>query len=199
MKREVRSQKSGVRNQGRREKSEERGRGLAVRGWRLKGTLFICILFLSGCAGYHIAGRGGSLPGGIKSISVPIFANNTGKPAIESTLSPPFADELIKTGLVKVGSESEGTLKGTIKEYTLTSISFDPQDRVKKYRLTVVIDLVLVESSSEKVLWEGLGFKDSEEFLAPDDRISDTNEDAALRKIATDLAKLFKERVLEGF
>ena len=184
---------------------EEGSRRVEVRGLG-SGSLLpvVCYLltvlfFISGCAGYHIAGRGGSLPGGIKSISVPIFANNTAKPEIESTLSPPFADELVKTGLVKVGSKSEGTLKGTIKEYTLTAISFNPQDEVKKYRLTVVIDLVLVESSSEKVLWESIGLKDSEEFLAPADRISDTNEDAALKKIATDLAKLFKERVLEGF
>jgi hypothetical protein len=179
---------------------ETRGKRLEVRGLRLKWILSaLCLLFLFGCAGYHIAGKGGSLPGGIQSISVPIFTNNTSKPEIESTISPPFSDELIKTGLVKVGSKSEGTLKGTIKEYTVTSISFDPQDRVKKYRLTVVIDLVLVESSSEKVLWEGIGLKDSEEFLAPEDRISETNEDAALKKIATDLAKRFKERVLEGF
>ncbi len=179
---------------------EMRGKRLEIRGLKFKWVLSaLCFLFLFGCAGYHVAGKGGSLPGGIQSISVPIFTNNTAKPEIESTISPPFSDELIKTGLVKVRSESEGTLKGTIKEYTLSSISFDPQDKVKKYRLTVVIDLVLVESSSEKVLWEGIGLRDSEEFLAPDDRISDTNEDAALNKIATDLAKLFKERVLEGF
>ncbi len=179
---------------------ETQGKRLEVRGLGFKWVLSVlCFLFLSGCAGYHIAGKGGSLPGGIQSISVPIFTNKTAKPEIESTISPPFSDELIKTGLVKVGSRGEGTLKGTIKEYTLSSISFDPQDKVKKYRLTVVIDLVLVESSSGKVLWEGLGLRDSEEFLAPGDRISETNEKAALKKIATDLAKLFKERVLEGF
>ncbi len=177
-----------------------RGKRLEVRGLRFKWVLSaLCLLFLFGCSGYHIAGKGGSLPGGIQSISVPIFTNNTAKPGIESTISPPFSDELIKTGLVKIGSKSEGTLKGTIKEYTVTSIAFDPQDKVKKYRLTVVIDLVLVESSSEKVLWQGLGLRDSEEFLALDDVISETNEDAALKKIATDLAKRFKERVLEGF
>jgi hypothetical protein len=175
-------------------------KSLAVSSLRFKWVISaLCLLFLFGCSGYHVAGKGGSLPGGIASISVPIFTNNTAKPGIESTLSPPFADELVKTGFVKVGSKSEGTLKGTIKEYTLRSISFDPQDKVKKYRLTVVIDLVLVESSTEKVLWEGSGFKDSEEFLAPADRISETNEDAALKKIATDLARLFKERVLEDF
>ena len=111
---------------------DTQGKRLEVRGLRFKWILSaLCLLFMFGCAGYHIAGKGGSLPGGIQSISVPIFANNTSKPEIESIISPPFSDELIKTGLVKVGSKSEGILKGTIKEYTVTSIAFDPQERVK--------------------------------------------------------------------
>jgi hypothetical protein len=171
-----------------------------MRGLKLTRVLLaLSLLFIFGCAGYHVAGKGRRFPGGIETVSVPMFVNRTSKARAESFLTVPFANELAKAGSVKVVGRGEGILKGTVQEYTVTSLSYDSQDIVKKYRLTVVIDLVLVESSSEKVLWEGRGLRDSEDFQAPQDVISETNEHAALKKVAVDLARLFKERALEDF
>ena len=168
-------------------------------GLNKKIVAALLIFLLTGC-GYHVAGKGGGdIPGGIKTVSVPFFANKTSKPEIESVISTHFVDELVKTGLVEVVKGGEGTLKGTIREYKVEPIAFDQDDLVTKYRLTVVLDLLLVRTSGGEVLWEERDFTDYEDFEAPANATSDTEEDAALEKVAADLAKLFKERVIEDF
>ncbi|MFQ5901570.1 MAG: LPS assembly lipoprotein LptE [Thermodesulfobacteriota bacterium] len=154
-------------------------------------------LLLSSC-GYHIAGKKGTMPGGLKSISVPFFSNKTAKPEIESVLTPPFVEELVNIGLVKVVEHGEGILKGTINKYAFTPISFDRNDVVTEYRVTVVLDLILIRGFDGEVLWEGKAIQDSEDFAVdPDIVISEANEREALNKIAVDLARSFKERIFE--
>lgn len=168
------------------------------------GYLVFLIIILNGC-GYHVMGRGEKLPNGITTISVPFFENQVKdkemvsllKSELGSIMTPPFTEELVNSGIVKVVDRGEAVLKGVIRDYTLTPLSYTRGDVVKEYRLKVVLALSIVKEG--KTLWQGeLNY--SNEFDASDD-ISTfrANEERALKDVAVELAKQFKERIIEDF
>lgn len=160
--------------------------------------LLICMLFAGGC-GYHIAGMGGKMPGGITSLSIPVFANATSKPDIEATITSAFVTEFVNT--VSVVDSGEAVLKGVIKSYTLTPISFSKSDINQLYRLTVSLSLKITTADESEVLWEDGNVIDYEDFTVNVADVTATRdrEAQALQKMAKDTARLVKERMLENF
>lgn len=169
---------------------------------KLRSFLFLFFLFivLTGC-GYHISGKGGSFPGNIKTVSIPFFKNQTQRPDVESVITSAIVDEFITSGIVKVASDGEAALNGVIKGYTLTPISFNKNDVLQEYRLTIQLELYLVRISDNKVLWQDKAFTDYEDFKVTTSDVTATKaaEWDALKKMAKDSARLIKERMLEDF
>ncbi len=178
-----------------------RGRGL----WAVFPLVLLLIALsgaLSGC-GYHVAGKGGSMPGGITTISIPFFQNNTKRPDVETVLTTAIVDEFINTASLQVvkSGEGEATLIGSVTSYTLTAVSFDSTDVTQEYRLSVAVDLKLVRGSDERALWERKGLADYEDFkvTALDVDATKAAEREAFTKMAKDLARLIKEQMVEDF
>ncbi|MBI5875727.1 MAG: LptE family protein, partial [Deltaproteobacteria bacterium] len=102
-----------------------------------------CLLFtvLYGC-GYHIAGKGGNMPGNIATISIPFLKNQVQKPDVETVITISLVDEFVKSGIVKVAEEdAEAVLNGAITGYDLTPVSFNKNDVIQEYRLTIKLDI----------------------------------------------------------
>lgn len=157
----------------------------------------ILLLILSGC-GYHIAGKGPMTAWGISSMSMPIFVNDTRKPDIEGAITASFINEFVNT--VKIVDKGDAVMKGVIKSYIISPISFAGIDVIQQYRLTLVVSLKLVKEDTGKVLWED-EISRYEDYTVNILDVTATNdaELAALKKIASDSARLAKERVLERF
>ncbi len=156
------------------------------------------ILLLSGC-GYHIAGKGGKMPGGITSLSIPVFANNTAKPDIEAPVTSAFVNEFVNTITVK--DTGEAVMKGVIKSYSLTAVSFTKSDVNQEYRLTVAMSVKIVRDGTGEVLWEDDNIADYEDFTVNIGDVTATKEaeTSALKKISRDTARAMKERILDDF
>lgn len=169
----------------------------AARCWPLIASFFFLAVSLVGC-GYHIAGKSGKMPGDITSISIPIFTNSTSKPDIESTITQAFVNEFVNT--VKIKSDDNTVMKGTVISYELTPVSYTQNDVNKEYRLTVTLALSIIQDN-DKVIWEDSEIVDYEDFSVNITDVSATNEGelAALKKIAQDTARFTKERMLEKF
>ncbi|MFQ5329958.1 MAG: LPS assembly lipoprotein LptE [Thermodesulfobacteriota bacterium] len=173
--------------------------------WPLSMSVLIVIALataLSGC-GYHVAGKGGSIPGGITTLSIPFFQNQTQRPDVETVLTTAIADEFINTVSLQVvkSGEGEATLVGTVTSYTLSAISFDSTDVTQEYRLSIAVDLKLVRRSDESILWERKGLADYEDFKVTALSVDATKaaEREALKKMVKDMARLIKEQMVEGF
>lgn len=162
-------------------------------------ALLFLMLFSGGC-GYHVAGKGGALPGGVTTLSIPVFANNTGKPDIEFTLSTAFVSEFVNTVRI-VDKDAQAVMQGSIKSYTLTPISFAKNDITQEYRLTVALAVRIVREETLEVVWEDDNVVDYEDFSVNIGDVAATRdrETAALKKLSKDTARLVKERMLEGF
>lgn len=167
----------------------------------MKGIfLFALLAAVAGC-GYHVAGKGGKMPGGITSLSIPMFVNSTGKPDIEATMTSAFSTEFV-TSVNVVKDNGDAVLRGVIKSYGLTPVSFTKSDVNQAYRLTVVLSVKIVQGTGgERVLWEDDNITDFEDFSVNINDISATRdrEAEALRKISRDTARLTKEHILEMF
>ena len=167
-----------------------------VRCWTSAALLILIALMRSGC-GYHIAGKHGTMPGDITTLSIPIFTNSTSKPDIESTITQAFVNEFVNN--VKIDNNSSAVMKGTITSYELKAVSYTQNDVNKEYRLTITLALSITDGNA--IIWEDSGISDYEDFSVNISNVSATNEGevAALRKIGQDIARFTKERMLERF
>lgn len=159
----------------------------------------LCFLsYITGC-GYHVAGKGGHMPGGIEEVSIPVFVNMTKKPDIESIISTAFVSEFVTTVGVRAGAGAE--LRGAILSYELSPVSYTKNDVVQEYRLSVTLSLVLVEKAGGAVLWEDRNVRDYEDFKVTSTDVTATEEAeiSVFRKLSKDVARLVKERMLENF
>lgn len=158
----------------------------------------LALLVFSGC-GYHIAGKGGRMPGGVQSLAIPVFENRTTKPDIESDLTAAFVTEFVTS--VTVEGTAGHAMYGVIKSYELKPVSFTESDINQEYRLTVELALSIVDKSSGQIIWHEDKITDYEDFTVNINDVTETTEreEAALIKLARDTARLVKERMMEGF
>lgn len=163
-------------------------------------ALFFLPLLLAGC-GYHIAGKGGKMPGDIKTLSIPVFVNLTSKPEVESALTSAFVTELVTSVAIVEPQEAEAVMYGTITSYSLTPVSYTKSDINQEYRLTVAISISIARKDTGRILWEDPAITDYEDFTVNIADVSATREAEvqALRKLAKDTSRNVKEKLLEGF
>ncbi len=179
-----------------------RNTSLLWTGFLIFPILFLVSGLLAGC-GYHVAGKGGTLPEGVEKIYIPFFKNMTNRPEIEAIITTAIIDEFVNIGAVKVVSEdkSEAALEGSVTSYDLRPISYDEADVTREYRLTLNLEIQLVRASDGRVLWKDPNITDYEDFTVTTSDIAATkfSEQEVLKKMARDLARLIKERMLEDF
>ena len=162
-----------------------------------------CSLFtvLTSC-GYHIAGKGGNMPGNIATLSIPFFKNRIQKPDVETVITSALIEEFVKSEVAKVVEEdAEAVINGVITGYELMPVSFNRNDVIQEYRVTIRVEVQLVRNSDGKVLWEDKNITDYEDFKvnAADVNATKTAEWDAVKKMARDTSRLIKERMLEDF
>jgi len=92
-------------------------------------------------------------------------------------------------------------VSGAITGYDLTPVSFNRNDVIQEYRLTIKLQISLTSKSDGKVLWEDKNIADYEDFkvTSADITATKTAELDAIKKMAKDTARLIKERMLEDF
>ncbi|MBN2301551.1 MAG: LptE family protein [Lentisphaerae bacterium] len=114
--------------------------------------LLACVLS-GGCLGYRL---GTSLPPGIKTLHVPMFANRSDQPQIESEITGAVIREFQKDGTLKiVGKEdADAVLSATITKYELLPVSYDSEDRkrINEYRLCITAEIAFTDRSTGKPL-----------------------------------------------
>lgn len=140
-----------------------------MSSWRRSGAIAatgLAVALASGC-GYSLAGRGTFLPDYIKTIGIPLFANNTRVFEVEQRLTEAVRREFIGRGKYKVvpdGAGADAWLKGEILSISLTPIAFDNQRQATRYAAIVVIKVELRDRKADKVLWANPALEFREEF-----------------------------------
>lgn len=160
----------------------------------------MALLTLGGC-GYRLGPSEPTSPrasSGTQAIAVPVFENLTFEPLLERTTTEAIKETLITQGWSTVNDpkEADFLLSGTVTGFELIPLSLDSDSRVVEYRVRVSVSLNLEEVRSQKVLWHGLPWEGTAEFLASNDTaMQRTREDRAIREAGRQMASRLTHRL----
>ncbi|HHL40700.1 MAG TPA: hypothetical protein ENJ37_09360 [Deltaproteobacteria bacterium] len=172
-------------------------KGAAARSGAAAALL---VALVSGC-GYHVAGKGGEMPGGVKSLAIPYFSNETARPGIETVITSAVIDEFLHVVRIAEPPEAEAVMEGAVTGYELRPMAYTGSDVTQEYRLVITMSIRIVSAATGKVLWRDDRIRDYEDFTVDAADVTATKEAElrVLEKMAADTARLIKERILEDF
>ncbi len=164
----------------------------------------ICLLLLLsllGC-GYHLQGKGDTLPDGVRYVHVAILHNATYEPFLENAVTLALQDRLIRSPgieLVDDPGQADALLTGTVAQYDSNSLSYDGNDRIAEYRARMTVEVALRHADNAQVLWKGRSSW-TEDYVANTDKaLEDDREKAAIEEIARRLADDIYSRMVDDF
>lgn len=108
-------------------------------------------LLLNGC-GYSLVGTGSSLPDHLKTISIPVFTNNSSQPEIHRELTSAIIDSFVTDGRVKVvpNNQSDMVMTGNLFHYELRTVAFSTGDLASGYIVELGVDVEVVDKMNNK-------------------------------------------------
>ncbi|OQY20600.1 MAG: hypothetical protein B6I36_00245 [Desulfobacteraceae bacterium 4572_35.1] len=165
-------------------------------------TVFaLMMLTIAGC-GYHLPGRGGTLPEDIATLMIEAVENKTAEPFIETQLTNEVRDQFARRQTVTIVADAEqadAILTASIISYRSNAITYNQDDDISEYRLTMQVDGKLVRRLDDEVIWQGT-VQWQEEFFASDDRAEqDQRESDAQLKATKRLAQEVYNRITDNF
>ena len=153
---------------------------------------------ITGC-GYSFRGN---LPEHIQTVAVPVFANKTGEPRIESLLTNGVVEAFSTNGRLRVvkREDADAVLEGEVIGYSVQSISYDSQANVRQYRLTVTLNLKLLDMKKSIVLFEEHSLSEKADFQVMN-AVSQTIsvEETAVRTAATEIGRAIVSLTVNRF
>ena len=140
------------------------------------------------------------LPSHIQRLALRPVVNKTQQFGLEDKLLLAVRDEFLRDGRYPLVPEPEanGVVWITITRYILTPIQYDATLNPTTYKLRILIDLQLVDKSTNQALWEERNLEGALTYPAST-LAGGLTEEQAREQIWSVLAKLVVKRVIDGF
>ncbi len=165
---------------------------------RRGAALALLLAALSGC-GYSLRGN---LPDHVKTVAVPVFANKTSEPAVESLLTQAVVQAFSTNGRLRVvkPEEADAILEGEVVGYEIQALAFDPRAAIRQYRLVVTMNLRFRDVRRNALLFEQARFQEKADFRVVG-VVSQTisREESALQAAAVDIARSIVSLAVDRF
>ncbi len=167
----------------------------------LFGALLLLSASLLAC-GYHLQGRGGALPAGVKVLAVLPFERQVPVLELDQRVTEAVTRELAQRARVRVQSDRPGAdavVTGAITGYGVNPVSYDPADgRANRFRVQMSAKIQVADAAG-KVLYKADGFLFEEVYeRAPAAAGYIPDEVVAYDVLARDFARALVSAVLEG-
>lgn len=154
---------------------------------------------LAGGCGYSLRG---TLPSHIRTVAVPVFANRTSEPAVESLLTGAVVEAFSTNGRLRVvtPAKADSILEGEVVGYHIESVAFDASANVRQYRLIVTLNLKYRDLRDEKVVFDRRGMQERANFSVAG-AVSQTIglQESALRTAAAEIARSIVSLTVDPF
>ena len=189
---------------------------------------FLCSLGLTSCISYKWGNEGRQIPGGYKSVAVPIFQNSTHEVGAEVMFTNSMIEEISRSHLaeVEIKDRAAVVLEGVISDinyvgggpltgYDANNPNYSPlfplpADTLlnSEYRVYVTVHISLRRSSDQKVVWSSkftgersyLAAKIGTEYLNSANTLyNHSTRQQTLQLIATDLMAQAYDQMTENF
>lgn len=166
-------------------------------------SLWPALIVLGGC-GYRLAGRLDRLPGNVRTIAVPAFANLTNRHTLAQRLPGAITREFIsrtRYRIVADPNEADAVLHGVVVNYASYPTVFDPATaRAAGVQMSVTLQIQLRERTTGALLFSRPHFEVRERYeITVDQRAYFDESDAALERLCRDVARQVVSAIRENF
>lgn len=155
---------------------------------------------LAGC-GYQMVG-GGSLPGGVETVAIPLLTNRTSETGLETVLTNALIVQMNRRrkGCVVETEKAQAVLSGTIDKLGRDTLARKGTHTALERRVYVVVSLALTRKNDEP-LWKGSELRAEQAYAVLDgDPVStDANRRKAIELLAERLAETVVRRLTDDF
>ena len=163
----------------------------------------VLLVSLSGC-GYHTAGHSARLPATLKSLSVPVFQNQTQTYRVEQILTRDVVRELVDRTRFHItsdsGDDADAVLQGVVLSATAAPLTYDAQSgRISSAVVTLTLKVTLTGRGG-KVLFQNPNYTFREQYQVSREVTSFFEEETpALQRMSHEFARTLVSDVLEAF
>jgi outer membrane lipopolysaccharide assembly protein LptE/RlpB len=170
---------------------------------RCAPLVLLTALVLAGC-GYHTAGKAVRLPASVRTISVPVFINQTQIYRIEQVLTRDVVRELVGRTHYHVvndsGRSADVVLKGTVVSAQAQPLTYDAQSgRISSAVVTVSMKVSLSDHQG-RVFFENQNYTFRQQYQVSREVTSFFEEETpALQRISQDFARTLVSDILEAY
>ncbi len=161
----------------------------------------LAVLGLVGC-GYHFRGKQNNLPPDVRTVAVPMMANQTGELRIETVFTDQLIFQFTKSQMLRVTSEAQAdvVVKAYIKRVDITDSALSSKVTSSSRRIWVTLSAKLVRRSDGQTLWEDRAIEQSGTYnISGSVQGTEYNKQAAFKTLAKDMSQTIHDRILENF
>jgi hypothetical protein len=165
-----------------------------------------------GC-GYQFRATGKPVGIALQSLSIPLVESTSSNPGFEAEFTRVIRNEFIRRGRVSLVplEKAQMSLVGKVYEIRTDPLSFDTREvevngttatysTTNSRRLTVKLDMKLVDQKSGKVIWHDNSMEEKSTFaVETEPLINRYNEKIALEAISRQLAVRIYNRTMDRF
>ena len=160
---------------------------------RLLVPVFLFAVLVS--CGYTIVKEKGIFQGEVVAVDVPVFKNRSLEPQVSQFFTEAFTRELVTSGLFDVNKpDAPNTLQGSIASVRIVPTALDKNGLAIEKTVYVTADFALSKKDGRAIKSWSLG--DAEPYRVDDVNLEDANKKAALKKIASRIARRFSVLVI---
>jgi outer membrane lipopolysaccharide assembly protein LptE/RlpB len=142
---------------------------------------FILISFLASCGPYSFSGAS---TGGIRTVYIPVFDNETIEYGLGEELTNKITAAIVADNTLKVVNkdEADAYISGKVISFKKSSETYNKEDQVQEYRVDVTVNVSFVKPNGEAV-WEDPRISSFGVYQA-DTETEDEGKTQALEKLA---------------
>ena len=168
---------------------------------RIRALLSAALLIAAAAGGCGYSLRG-NLPDHLKTVSVPLFRNQTTEAGVESTITSAVVNAFTSSGRLKVVSldDADSILDGDITGYQVQSLTYDSKLNLRSYRLTVTMNVRFRDLRRTETLWQQDGLVEEVSFDVAG-QVSDTisREEGAVKQAALEIGRKIVGHAVDRF
>jgi len=162
------------------------------------------VAVLATSCGYTMAGKAVRIPPDVRTISIPMFANQTKTYRIEQIVTNDVVHEFASRTHYHIvsspGSDVDATLEGTLLTSEVAPSTYDSQTGRATSAIVTVTAAVKLLDRHGKVLFENDNYTFRDQYELSADPASFFEEDSmAFRRLSADFSRTLVSNVLEAF
>jgi outer membrane lipopolysaccharide assembly protein LptE/RlpB len=163
----------------------------------------LATLAVSGC-GYHTLDAATHLPPGVKTLAIPVFANDTVYNGTATAMTEAVIREFLASTSFRVvpeaSADADAVLHGTILKETIAPLTYNTSTQQSSSFLITMVVSVTLQNRSGKILYQNKDFVYRQQYQSTTVLPTFISEDpAAIQRLSGDFARQLVADVLEGF